>query len=339
MKAFHAYYYDGKNSARQTVEVRCSDSGDIRIEGESVALHCRFETLRVDPRVGNSARRIHLPGGAQLETNDNDGVDALTRCFGNNRVERWIHKLESNWRIALAALALTAAVLWACVAYGVPAAAAWAAVHMPLSMRAAIGERSLQSLDQAMMTPSKLDKARQAALERRFRQLTAPLPNSGAYRLVFRDSIELGANAFALPHGVVIVTDGLVKLADNDEQILAVLAHELGHLRYDHGLRSLLQHSLTALIAVLTIGDVSSSSSLAVTLPVVLVEAHYSRAFEWQADAFALDLLRQQAIPGARLAEILAKMQASSHDGGETNYLSGHPGIAERIVWIRGRQP
>ncbi len=59
----------------------------------------------------------------------------------------------------------------------------------------------------------------------------------------FRASPIIGANAFALPGGIVIVTDQLMQLAEHDDEILAVLAHEIGHVKHRHVLRGLPQDS------------------------------------------------------------------------------------------------
>jgi Zn-dependent protease with chaperone function len=45
-----------------------------------------------------------------------------------------------------------------------------------------------------------------------------------------------------------VVTDGLVELARNNDEIAAVLAHEVGHVKLRHGLRHVLQNSVTVLI-------------------------------------------------------------------------------------------
>ena len=56
----------------------------------------------------------------------------------------------------------------------------------------------------------------------------------GRYRLELRSGEALGANALALPSGIVIMTDDLVALAKSDDEIGAVMAHELGHVRGRH---------------------------------------------------------------------------------------------------------
>ena len=47
----------------------------------------------------------------------------------------------------------------------------------------------------------------------------------------------MGLNAAALPNNTIIVTDELVKLNGADEEVLAVLAHEQGHLVQKHSMQ------------------------------------------------------------------------------------------------------
>ncbi|MEB3735127.1 M48 family metalloprotease [Halopseudomonas pachastrellae] len=44
----------------------------------------------------------------------------------------------------------------------------------------------------------------------------------------FRSAPALGANAFALPGGHLVFTDAMVELAQHDDELVAVLAHEAG---------------------------------------------------------------------------------------------------------------
>ena len=86
----------------------------------------------------------------------------------------------------------------------------------------------------------------------------------------------MGANAFALPNGTIVVTDDLVKLAEHDDELVAVLAHEIGHVVSRHALRRVLQDSGVMLLVAGITGDIVSISSLAAALPTLLIEAKYS---------------------------------------------------------------
>ena len=65
-------------------------------------------------------------------------------------------------------------------------------------------------------------------------------------------------NAFALPGGIIVVFDELVELAGDDDRVLGVLGHELGHVVHRHSTRQLLQALGLAAIAGVVWGDFSS---------------------------------------------------------------------------------
>ena len=174
--------------------------------------------------------------------------------------------------------------------------------------------------------------------------------HNGQAGVEFRDGGWIGANAFALPGGIVVMTDQLVELMANDNQIAAVLAHEIGHVHHRHSLRYVLQDSIIALAAMAIYGDASAVAGVAVTLPTVLLHAHYSRDFEREADNYAFELLKDTGRSPRELGLALAALEAgknmsdtknSDHktDADSNNkqltrklsYLSSHPATQERI--------
>jgi Zn-dependent protease with chaperone function len=168
-------------------------------------------------------------------------------------------------------------------------------------------------------------------LLKRFAEMVAPLQDGHAYRLELRQGGPLQANAFALPDGIVVVTDELVELSQNEDEVVAVLAHEVGHVRGRHALRMLLQGAGVAAITLAVFGDVSSTSALAASVPTVLINAKHSREFEVEADEFAKQWLREHGIPQRRFDDLLCRLEKSSPAGDETiTYLRSHPPTAER---------
>ena len=67
-------------------------------------------------------------------------------------------------------------------------------------------------------------------------------------RLELRAGGAIGPNAFALPSGIIMVTDELVRIAEHPEEFESVLAHEAGHMVHRHSLRMLLQGSASTLL-------------------------------------------------------------------------------------------
>jgi len=326
---FDAVFYDGKTSARREVKVRALGHR-LHISGPEVDQVVELAGISVDAPLPGVARSLHLPGGAQLQTGDHAAVDALFP--ETNKLEGWVHGLESRWRYALGAAVVIALFSWWVIVDGVPLAAQIAAGFVPPGLEAQLGEQTLSGIDNSICKPSKLDAARQQALRERFALLIAGLEDGYGYRLELR-SCAIGPNAFALPGGAIVMTDALVKLAKNDEQIAAVLAHEIGHVRHRHGLRLGLQAAGVAALSAAVLGDAVSISSLALTLPTALLQSGYSREFETEADDFAFQRLRQISISPRAFAEIMELLEKEhrKRSGGSMDYFSTHPATAKRI--------
>ena len=331
MTEFEAVYYDGRTSARKAVRVRGYTLA-IQIAGEGLRLDVPLAKVRVDPPVGGTRRALHLPDGAQLQTDDHRAVEALfPRPYA---IEGWVHRLERRGLYALAAVALVAAFSWWSVVDGLPLAAKIASGFVPVAWEAKLGEQTLGFFEGRLCRPSALNAARQRSLQRRFATLTAGLADGYDYRLLPRDCRGIGANAFALPGGTVVMTDALAKLARNDDQISAVLAHEIGHVRHRHGLRMSLQAAGLAALAAALFGDATSITSLATALPVALLQSGYSRELEAEADDYAFQRLREVGLSPKAFADImllLEKSRQKASGGGTRDYLSTHPATAKRI--------
>ena len=200
----------------------------------------------------------------------------------------------------------------------------------------ALGRDGLKSLDQTLFSPSTLEKDRRDHLQTVFEAMTRKLADGHAYRLEFRKSDRVGPNAFALPSGIIVVTDKLVLLAQHQSELIGVLAHEIGHVKHRHALRTLLQNSAVSLLVASIAGDLTSLTELSATLPRLLVGAGYSRAFEMEADQFALRYMLEHDIPPENFAKILIRIEEETvHQGEVHNYLASHPVTSQRIRMFR----
>lgn len=114
-----------------------------------------------------------------------------------------------------------------------------------------------------------------------------------------------------MPSGSVIVTDELIALAKHEYEVVAVLAHEIGHVHNRHGLRHAIQGSTIALAALAITGDVSSTSYAIAALPALLVEAQYPQDFEREADAYGRTYLRANRIDGVHFKTFMQRLDAA----------------------------
>lgn len=331
MTAVEARFYDGKSSQQRKVSIYREPPDRLRVVGEGIDFSCRLAEVRPSSRVGNTRRHLHFADGSQCETDNNDAIDEIFSGVSTAAFGHLLHRWESLPGYVLFALVVTIVSLWAGVTYGIPALAKQVAFSLPAATDKVLGQEALEGLDKTFLKPTHLPPKRQAELRALFADMVASLPGAGDYQLALRSSKAIGANALALPSGIVVVTDALVELAKSDDELVAVLAHEIGHLRQRHSLRQVLQHSGTALVVIAVTGDIGSLVSVTAALPALLVQSKYSRDFEREADDFAFDYLKRRGIPTESLTAILLRMEqkaGASHNG--PDYLSSHPATQER---------
>jgi predicted Zn-dependent protease len=324
-------YFDGARSRALAVELAIYADGTLTLSGDGVALSLSRNAVAVSPRLGHTPRVLTLPGGARCELADDDELD---RALAPRDWRRRLDALERRAALAAASVVVTIAALAAVVQLGIPALARIAAQSLPESVETQLGDTTLAALDHGMFGASALPAKRRDSIAALFDSLA--LRARLEARLALRAGGRAGANAFTLPGRTVVMTDELVQLATSDDEIAAVLAHELGHVARQHALRSALQNAGVVVLVAATLGDVTSISSLAATLPTTLVELQYSRRFEREADRDAVALLADTGRDPAALATVLARLEQSHGGGGSLPaYLSTHPDTGERVREIR----
>ena len=335
MTPIAAGYFDGKSSVRHDVRVLIG-GGRVKLIGRDVSLEFDARKVRVAPRLADTPRWLYLPGGGACVILDNDAVDRFAR---EKPFTRTLNRLEARPAYAVAAVALVVALVWLLVDRGLPPVVDYIAERIPRSAESSLGETTLEALEHNnVMAPSQLPQQKVESLRARFDTLAKSAGDVGTLRLEFRASPGIGPNAFALPGGVIVVTDELVKIAHDDEEILAVLAHEIGHVRYRHTMRHLLQGSATALIIAGVTGDIASTTSLAASAPALLLQTKYSRDYEREADAFAITLLQKNRIGPEHFAAILESLESTTREKrrfGAPSFLSTHPPTEEREALAR----
>jgi predicted Zn-dependent protease len=333
MSVLQAVYFDGKDSRRHPVSVMIT-GGRLKVIGRDVNEEFDARGVRRSLRIADTPRWLYLPGGGACVTSDNEAVDRMTR---DRRYELVLHRWESHPGYAVLAIALVVAALWLLVDRVLPVAVEAIAERIPIEAEAALGRETLAGMERYVLRPTQLSAKRQARLRARFDAVARAGPEPAAYRLEFRSSPVIGANAFALPSGIIVMTDELVKLARNDLEIIGVLAHELGHVRHRHTMRRLLESSATALIIAGVTGDIASTTSLAAAAPTLLLQTKYSRDHEREADAYAIEMMRKGGIDPRHFAAILTRLEGEApRRGGMPAFLSSHPQTEEREVLARG---
>lgn len=321
-----ANYFDGRSTRIHVVSVSLVGA-DLLVAGENIDLHVPFAEVTVDERLGRAPRRLRFKDGAFCEVSDLEGLDELLSTTAHR--DGWVDRMQRQ--LPFVVFSILACVALAGVGYKwvLPWAAARGAHHLPAYVGRTLTVHTLQVLDGSFLFPSKIAQERQRTLSSKFHALRLPEGGTPASQLLFRASPQLGANAFTLPDGTIVVLDDLITLIGDDPQTLAVFAHELGHAHGRHGLQMLLQSSAVGAFWTFYVGDISN---LLAAAPAAMVQARYSQDLEREADDYGATLLMHNDLSPALLADALRKI-AESHPGSSKGggYLSSHPSTEERL--------
>jgi predicted Zn-dependent protease len=163
----------------------------------------------------------------------------------------------------------------------------------------------------------------------------------GGWHFLLLDSDEV--NAFAAPGGFVFVTRGLYATCATEEQLAAVLAHEVSHVTLRHGLGAIKNDRLTeaftiigteavkeyspAQIAKLTAAFEGSINDIANKM----IVSGYSQGQEYAADAAAAHVAWRAGYDPAGLTEFLAALGEKGKQGAKQGFFSTHPPPEDRL--------
>jgi len=151
-------------------------------------------------------------------------------------------------------------------------------------------------------------------------------------------------NAFALPGGKVGFYTALIKLAESDDEIAAVMGHEIAHVTSRHGAERQSQAMLIGLGGTaLALGTESDKNQqyylLAYGLGSTLGSLAYSRDHEREADAVGLKFAARAGYDPRAAASFWRKMAAKETGGRPPKLLSTHPPSSERIETLERLAP
>ena len=167
----------------------------------------------------------------------------------------------------------------------------------------------------------------------------------GGYHFLLLDSHEI--NAFAAPGGLILVTRGMVRCCQNEDELAAVLAHEICHVEKKHGLSSIKQGRLSqafTIIASESAKQAGGEQLAALTrefegsvsdVVTTLTTSGYSRGQERDADAAGIRLLQRAGYPAAAMVTMLERMDERLADSGGFGFAQTHPSAKSRADALR----
>lgn len=330
MTAFEGVLFDSVRAAGLPVQVDAQGDEVLIANASEPPRRIARDQIIADAPIPGVPRLLRLPGGELIETDAHEAVASLWPP--KDIISRAAFALESRWWAALTGLALTAGAVWLIVAFVLPLAAEPVSRRISPTVEAFMGQQTLEILDHTIFAPSTLSEEKTDELEEKYAQFVEG-EDSQSYKLAFRHAGM--PNALALPGGIIVVTDEMVLATENDAEFLAVVAHEIGHVRGHHAMRLVLQGSGVAVLMTALAGDAVGTTILAAALPAVLLRTRYSRQFESEADDYAFAMLKRHGQSPQAFADMMRRLRlrkdAKEEPDSLLQYLSTHPATEERI--------
>lgn len=296
-------FFYGSGSSQQTAAVLYSEGSDIVVRFEREVLQqLPASQCQLSEPIGGLPYHVRFPDGSGFESLEHAAIEAL---FQGHQRGQFLHRVEKSLKLVVLAVLLLPVIVLAFLQYGSPLIARQLAPAIPETLLLQLDEQLLEGFDEEVFQPSEASESARALLLSAWHRL----PGREELTLVERKGGYIGANAFALPGGHIVVTDELVELLQDEYQVLAVLAHEAGHVSEYHGLRNMIQSLAAAALLATIVGDVSwLAESLLVGGPVLVQQMAYSREFEAEADQHAGEILDSLGIPSSCLGAGLSKL-------------------------------
>lgn len=288
----------------------------LRIVTEDNEQHeALISEIKVSSRMANIPRELSFPNSGMAVVKDNDLLDQIIKT-SKQRSSNWAYLLETKWNIIALCTIVGLAFIYVVWAHGIPTVTDFIAKQIPVSFLQRQSKEVYEQLQQeGVLTDSHLSQDQAKRVEQLFATIAPEYELEAGIKLRYQthrvSSFSGGsdvANAFAFPDGLIVITDKLVTLL-NDDELIAVFVHEVGHVAHRHGMRSVVRAAgISALLLLL--GDYSGVSAV----PALLVNLKYSRDFEQDADCFAAAYLKKAELPLSLIGEALLKMENSSNE-------------------------
>ncbi len=324
--------YDGRISRRYPASLTFDGAGKLTVVHEYGQFEDEFGSVEISARLANIPRSFVFAGGERFVTPDNASVDQMIMAATGKRHVSLLHQLETKSIYVVAALVFLIAATFYFVTEGIPRLANEAAEIAPQGLLDEISAGALEAFDDSLLGQSQVNDESRQWLQTEFEKMTADYSDEYRFNLIFRQGKAVGPNAFALPSGDIVITDELIEMAEHGDEVLAVLAHEIGHVVNRHSLRHLFEDSMLAALLFGITGDTSSFAQTAAALPVLLVSTSYSRDFEREADQFALETMARHGIERQHFANILSRIDEAMDGAIDLpGFLSTHPVTIERV--------
>ncbi len=316
-------------------------SAVIKIDGEIVKVISTDDVVLIQADKNSTKKNLPIPGiPSAIEFLDGSSfvpINESIRWSSDSYISIIIEKIANNVKAFSFILICIPIILWSLIFVVMPNISEYVANQVPENSKTLISKTVLEQFSKTYFVKSGIAEDNKKEIEIYFFESLKRLDlNKNKYELLFYKADFLGANAFALPDGTIILTDDMVLLLiDHPEALLSVLLHEVGHVENNHSLKQITRSLGIGLIFTYITGDAQGLTEIITGTGLGLLQASFSREMEVEADIFSLNSLNKIGISKERFIFAMKKFTSNTDSEAENNlyleYLSSHPHIDKRI--------
>lgn len=155
-------------------------------------------------------------------------------------------------------------------------------------------------------------------------------------------------NAFAAPGAYIFITTGMLRHVQSEDELAAVLAHEISHIQHRHAIGAIKSQRWTD--AARAAGEEAASQAggrdaqalrqafgeSVGDITQLLILKGYSRDQELSADRTAVTLLQRSGYDPAAMTRVLSRLQAVTQERSSLDLARSHPGAGDRVKALAG---
>ncbi|HZY53367.1 MAG TPA: M48 family metallopeptidase [Reyranella sp.] len=291
---------------------------------DAYLLHTRMVELRIANMQKPAGARLAVTGIADMRS----VLNLLPALSQHQRRDFWLQART----IVLATCALASVVV--AYLFGIPLLADRLVAYVPPAWETRIGDTAAVQIERQLtggkgyvVCDPNPDSVANRAIAR-FAEATFAGLDTPFHPVVTVVRSET-PNAFALPGGRAYYLSALVQASRSPDEFAGVLAHELGHVYYRHGMQSLIATSTTGLLVGFVLGDLTGLS-VAGAIGSSLIDNRFSRQDEAQADRFAAETAHRLGYTTKGLADLLERVAKDDSFSRALALFSNHPLTDER---------
>jgi len=307
-----AKYFNGRNASSINVTIRVTESG-LFLDSEENTSFWNYSDLKFE-RFSSTYIKYHHASGASIQLNEAEFVEVKYSLPKKLQGQKERFKI---WHYAAAIIFIMVS-----IHFSLNPITKFLAHYITPEMESSLVSQIIPVLKKGNLATDKQQLIIHAALK----NLGEDAEEYGIYIVDMKE-----ANAFALPGKNIVFTNSIFKFFNNQEEFIAVFAHELQHVKQRHHLKGYLKGIITTTVWNVTFGALTGAIVIDPTFIQQLALSKYNSLEEDEADRLAVEMLRSKKLPTSGGVSFFKRLEEKHKDNYLYKLSFSHPGNKKRM--------